>query len=343
MIYLIICLIIVFFVFFEAIEKSKLSSAFYGAIICIIMVFFAALRNRVGTDWDAYYNFYLFGNEKVEPGYIFFNNLFASFGIHYNFFLLFLNIISLYLFYITLKNYAVFFVISLLLFYSELFLYLNFSGIRQAMAISILIYSIKFCLNRKLLPFLSCVLLAFSFHTTAVIFVFAYFIPKRKFNKKEFFLVGILFAMLSTIVFAIANLLEGDLAYKAKFYLELQENAPNLIQLYIVGILKRSIMLIIVLLFGKKLLETNNGIYFLNLYLVGFGIYLSTYLIAPDIGVRIGSYFLIFEIFLAGNLLLTNQKLTNRLIIVTIFTIQAFYKISTYMADDYYNYKCILF
>ena len=95
--------------------------------------------------------------------------------------------------------------------------------------------------------------------------------------------------------------------------------------------------------FGKKVLETRNGIYFFNLYLIGFGMYLSTYLISPDIGTRMSSYFLIYEIFLAGNLIVVNQKLTTRLLIVTIFSFQASYKISTYMSIDWYNYHNILF
>lgn len=341
MVYLIICLILIFLVFAEAVQKSKIISAFYGGIVCLIMVFFASLRNKVGTDWEAYYNSYLFGTDKFEQGYMLLNNLFGALNIHYNLFLFILNSTSLFLFYRSLKDYAVFFVISLLLFYSELFLYLNFSGIRQAMAISVLVFSIRFCLKREFFLFLICVFLAFSFHVTALIFVFAFFIPRRKFNKKEIFLIGGLFLFLSTIVFSITNLLDGDLAYRAKFYLELQENDPNLTSLYFIGAIKRSIILVMVLIFGKKLLASENGIYFFNLYLIGYGIYLCTYLISPDIGVRAGSYFLIFEIFLAGNLLLYNKNLTTRIIIITIFSFQALYKISTYMSDEYYHYNTI--
>lgn len=343
MIYLLICLIIIFFSYVEAINNSKLTSTYIGVVICIIMLFFVSLRDKVGTDWDAYYDFYLYGNDRVETGYMLFNNFFSKLGIHYNLFLFFLNLISLLFFYKSLKNYGGLFVISLLLFYCELFLYLNFSGIRQAIAISILIYSVKYSLERKFFPFLICVLIAFSFHVTALLFVFSYFVPQRKFKKQEVLLIMLLFTLLSTIVFGIANLLDGDIAYKAQVYLELHEKAPNINQLYLIGTIKRSIIILLVLFFGKKLIETKNGIYFFNLYLIGFGIYLCTYLISPDIGVRMGSYFLIFEIFLAGNLILYNKKLTTRLIIVTIFTIQALYKISTYMADDYYNYNCIIF
>lgn len=343
MIYLIICLFIVLLVYLEAIEKSKLSSTFYGAIIAFIMVLFASLRDKVGTDWNAYYDFYIYKSDKVEIGYAAINNYFSNLEIPYNFFLLFLNSISLLLIYKSLKKYAVFFVISLLLFYCELYLYLNLSGIRQAMAISIIIYGIKYSIDRKSFKFLLIVLLAATFHITSLIFIIAYFIPFRKFNKKEFILIGGMFAFLSTFIFIMANFLEGDLAHKAKFYLEWQKNDPNIKLNYIVGAIKRTIILALIYLYGKKLLETKNGVYFFNLYLIGYGMYLSTYLTSPDIGTRMSSYFLIFEIFLAGNLILVNQKLTTRLIIVTVFSLQAIYKISTYMINDYYTYHNILF
>ena len=122
MIYLILCLTFIVLVFAETVQISKMLSAFYGGIMCLIMVFFASLRYEVGTDWEAYYYSYLFGTDKFEPGYRLLNNLFGSLDIHYNLFLFFLNTTSLFLFYKSLKDYAIFFVISLLLFYSDLFL-----------------------------------------------------------------------------------------------------------------------------------------------------------------------------------------------------------------------------
>lgn len=343
MIYLFIVLIIILLSYLEAIEQSRLSSALYGGGICIFLVLFAAFRDNVGTDWLAYYSFYVDKTDDLEPGYRFFNNFLSSHGVPYYVFLLFLNSLSLFLFFISLKRYAIFFVVSLLLFYCELYLYFNFSGVRQGIAISIVVYSIRFTINRRLFQFLICIFLAIMFHYTSLVFVIAYFIPFRKFSKKEYVFITVMFLFLSTLIFFIANLLDGDLARKAKYYLEWHENDPNIKLNYIIGAVKRSIILAMIYFFGKKVLETRNGIYFFNLYLIGFGMYLSTYLISPDIGTRMSSYFLIYEIFLAGNLIMVNQKLTTRLLIVTIFSFQASYKISTYMSIDWYNYHNILF
>jgi hypothetical protein len=100
--------------------------------------------------------------------------------------------------------------------------------------------------------------------------------------------------------------------------------------------------LVVIHFYGERLLEDKKGIYFFNLYIIGYVMYFSTYLISPDIGTRLSGYFLIFEIFLAGNLLLFNKKLTSRLIITTVFSLQALYKITTYMSNEYYTYHSIL-
>lgn len=341
MIYFFLGLIIVLFAIIDAIETSKLSSALYGLVIFLFIVFLAGLRDRVGTDWIAYHNAYIYNDWDVEFGYQFFNSLFSRLKIPYNFFLLFLNFLSLSLYYFGLKRYAYLFVISILIFYSDYFMYYNLSGIRQAVAISFIVFGVKYVVERKFFKFLFILLCACSFHITSFIFLIAYFIPFRKINKKEAFVAIAFFFSLSFLIFAILELLSGDLARKAMFYLEWQENAPNLKQLFIIGALKRAIILIMVWIFGKKLWDNKIAFFFLNLYLFGYGIYLSTYLLSPDMGVRFSSYFIIFEIFLAGQLLYVNKKLTTRLIIASIFCIVSLYKIYTYSILDTYQYHFI--
>lgn len=341
MIYLFVCLFIILFAYLETILQNKLQSAIYGCLIAVIMVAMVAARDKVGTDWVAYYEFYLYGGQGTEIGYAFFNDLFHHNGLHYNLFLLFLNLLSLTLIYSSLKRHAIFIVIGLLIFYSDLFLYFNFSGVRQAMAISFTLFSIRYIVDRKFIKFLLCVILAACFHVTSAIFIIAYFIPFSKFTKKQYVLIASGFTLFSIFIFSIVNIFSGDLAQKAKFYLELQEQETNIKSLFLIGAIKRSLIICLVLIFGKNMLKTKNSMYFFNVYLIGFGMYLSTYLISPDIGVRLSSYFLIFELLLAGNLVVFNKNIYVRLAIVSIIVLISLYKISTYMAIDFYQYKSI--
>ncbi len=55
-----------------------------------------------------------------------------------------------------------------------------FSGLRQTLAMCICLFSFYFIKNRKIIPFLLFVLLAFFFHKSAVLFIAVYFVYPRK-------------------------------------------------------------------------------------------------------------------------------------------------------------------
>jgi hypothetical protein len=64
-------------------------------------------------------------------------------------------------------------------------------------------------------------------------------------------------------------------------------------------------------------------------------------MISPDIGVRLSSYYLIFDIFLAGQMLLVNEKLIRRLTLAFLFSAIAIYKVSTYAFLGTYIYHFV--
>lgn len=55
-----------------------------------------------------------------------------------------------------------------------------FTGVRQCLAMSICLFSYSFIKKRKLIPFLLLLILAFTFHKSAILFIAAYFIYNRK-------------------------------------------------------------------------------------------------------------------------------------------------------------------
>lgn len=65
----------------------------------------------------------------------------------------------------------------------------TFSGLRQAIAISIIFFSYVFIKNKKLIPFLVCIVLAMSMHATAIVFVPAYWLYKVRIPRKSFILI----------------------------------------------------------------------------------------------------------------------------------------------------------
>lgn len=61
-----------------------------------------------------------------------------------------------------------------------LFFTFQLTGLRQSMAMGILLLSYEFIKNRNFIKFLICIAFASSFHITSVIFIIAYFLPKLK-------------------------------------------------------------------------------------------------------------------------------------------------------------------
>lgn len=70
---------------------------------------------------------------------------------------------------------------SFLFFFATLGTYIfMFTGVRQCLAMSICLFSYKFIKEHKFIPFLLLLVLAFTFHKSAILFIAAYFIYKRK-------------------------------------------------------------------------------------------------------------------------------------------------------------------
>lgn len=79
---------------------------------------------------------------------------------------------------------------SILIYISWYLYYFSFSGIRQAMAISICSVATFFIFKRKLLPFVAIVYLASLFHTSALLFLLAYPLYTYRISNKKLFVFG---------------------------------------------------------------------------------------------------------------------------------------------------------
>lgn len=342
MIYLLIGFLFIVLVYVEVITKDRVFSKNALLFACIVMWLLAGLRHNVGADWNSYFKFYQDTTDAVEIGYATLNNIFSNLSVPYNIFLLFINGFSLILMYVFLRKHSLILVIGMLIFYSDLFLYFNLSGIRQAIATSITCYSISYAINKQFAKFSILVILASCFHFTAIVFFAAYFLPRKKFSSLQlaFFTGG--FLSFSFFINYFSELITLYTMKNAEFYLTQQVKSDNLLSLFYVGIAKRSIILALIFVFGRKIINNGNFRYFVNIYLFGLAIYLTSYMISPDIGVRLSSYFIIFEMVIAGNLLYFTKSRKTRLLIATIFVGVVMYKLLGYTQDETYVYHSII-
>ena len=186
-------LITVFWLIFE--EKGKVKqNKKYCLIIFLLLLLFLLLRSdKVGIDNYNYKKIFeychrlnfieLFSYGRHEIGYKFYNRIISLIYYDFNFFMMVTSIVSMIGVYFFIRDNSKNYIYSFLIFMTFNFYGFFFGIFRQVIAISILLYGIKFIKERKIFPFLISVFLATLFHKTAFIFILAYPLYNIKINK----------------------------------------------------------------------------------------------------------------------------------------------------------------
>ena len=184
--------------------------AIYCTLIFIILTLFMGLRaESVGSDVVQYV--YRYENTKqliewggktmVEWGYnylsLFFHDVMC---LPFQAFLFFLSAITCSSLAFILYRYSEDVFTSLTLYLTLGCFTMAMSGLRQTLAISILLFSLYFCEKRKIVPFLILCIFAYSMHNSSLIFIIVYFLWGKRLSLKTS--IFILIASLSSILFA---------------------------------------------------------------------------------------------------------------------------------------------
>ena len=137
--------------------------------------------------------------------------------------------------------------LSLLLYMGFNFYAFVFSGLRQAIAISFIIWSFKFIKDRKLVKYAIMIILAICFHKSAFVFVPAYFLYNIKLNKNT--LIGICIVDILIFIFK-SQIVNLFISFFYESYSVSNLNAKNWMLLNIA-------IIVITLLFYKKVIKDN--------------------------------------------------------------------------------------
>lgn len=109
-----------------------------------------------------------------ERGYIIFNKVLYIFSKNAQFLLIVTAIITMAAIMWLIYKYSDSPLISVIVYLALPVFLINFSGVRQAIAVAITIFSFRFIKEKRLIPFILMVLLANTFHASAIIFLAAY-------------------------------------------------------------------------------------------------------------------------------------------------------------------------
>ena len=151
----------------------------------------ADITNEKGRYEDAS----LFALYSTEIGYGFYNILLSHLTSNRYIFILLITITIYILFFFVFKKYCVNYSFALMLFMGLMFFF-TFTYLRQMVAVGLGWLSFQYIYKRKLLKFLACVLIAATFHNSAIILLPLYFIPIKRFDKKKVMLFMILCLLL---------------------------------------------------------------------------------------------------------------------------------------------------
>ncbi|WP_426595920.1 EpsG family protein [Pectobacterium brasiliense] len=177
----------------------NIKGRFFYFFIVFLLVLIAGLRYETGFDYQQYVSIYyaIIGNSlsflsitsPVEIGYGFVNYLIYRVGGDYLFVFIIMAFLGIALKAYCFKRISPYPFLSLLFYYQSLYFSSDFAQIRQSVALSLVFFSFFFITKRKLIPFLITIFLASSFHVTALVFLFAYFIPKVEITKNKLILL----------------------------------------------------------------------------------------------------------------------------------------------------------
>lgn len=330
----------------------------------MVLILVGGLRWETGTDWYSYFNFFSinnsydeFANSDFEYLYSLLSFIIKTLSDSYTVFLLtfcFLTIsIKLYGF-AKISDYKFIFLTLLMYYANQLG---DVSPTRQSLALSFGVLSLSFLINKRLILFIISSLIAFYFHSSAIICLLA--IPLMYFNISRGKLILLIvsgFALGMVISISGSNNFifnfimggGGHFAERLTTYQEIQEignsstgSAIDPKISYMLGLIRRCFVLIPALIFYEKLSLNKNFRKLLNIYVVGSLIYL---IFTPIIQVlnRMSAYFDVAEFLILPLFTTIPKQKYIRIIIYIILIMYAFAKFySTIFSfwDFYTPYK----
>lgn len=164
-------------------------------------------------------------------------------------------------------------------------------GLRQAIAMCICLFAIEFCKKRKFIPFILLVLLASTFHTSAIVFFVVYFIYGFTMNVRTAVaalgISGILIAFSGPIA-AI-----GNIVFEREYENEVETGGFVAVAIY-------AIILLVAIVFSGKRRKEKNYSFFIFTTFLGAIFYLMRYT-GVQVAERISFYFMFGQLIALPN------------------------------------------
>ena len=140
---------------------------------------------RVGGNYKDASIFTLYPS---EIGYIGSNVLISFITSNRYIFILLYTLIIYFLYYFSLKKYCINYPFAIMLFMGLMFFF-TFTYLRQMVGVGIAWFAIRYVYKKELYKFIICVLVAASFHNSAIILFPLYFLPIKRFSQRSIIII----------------------------------------------------------------------------------------------------------------------------------------------------------
>lgn len=282
-------------------KKSNLKKYFI-AIITLQLILILSMRHyTIGVDVFRYlehfrnishFDLQQFLSHRFEIGYKLLNKFIGIFTLNEQVFLTIIATITIIPVGRFIYKYSKMPFLSFGLYIAFNFYSFAFSGLRQAIACGIILISYDFVVKRKIMGFIICILLAGSFHQSALLFFPAYYLYKVKITKKIIVFTILVNFLLYTLRKEIFTLFTR---YMFERFDIIETGARNWMLLSI-------IIIFLSLLFYKRVIDRDakmNSIYML----VIVGVTLMVFSTIGSNAMRVANYYYIFVIILIPEVL----------------------------------------
>ncbi|WP_288614061.1 EpsG family protein [uncultured Bacteroides sp.] len=324
--------------YFSVKAKDARLKLLFLVLSFLIVSMFCGLRFFVGNDYGGYY--YIFRNcrlgypTRIEPSFFLLNKIFSNSTYGYIYVLFVSSVITVWLLYKLLIKCNILYLGVFFLFTLNLLIMIN-DQVRQGIALSIFLYGFQYVEKKFFFKYSLFVILATTFHYTAILLLPLYFI--RCFTFKPWmwiFLLLLVFflhriGLLSNIVVSVLEHtpIYGEIYQTKGVYFEAVQESSGLGTLY-----KLIIALVVAISYNK--MKRN---YYVDLFLIGsiLNIFFVGFLLAE----RVSFYLLYANVVALPLLYLSTKKKIIRLFILVIpltyFVVQSFSGLESHGAVPY--------
>lgn len=185
-------------------------SNFYKILVFIGLALFSGFRENVGIDYESYVLIFngVEGHSLSEPGMAYLMKFISKIGgTEHLYFLLMAIITEFFVYKILIREKRYFWLLVLMYYCISIFYFASFNGVRNFVAIAIIIWALRFVESGEFKKFSAIVLATgFVFHYSALIFIPLYFYLR---SHQSIFRVLII----SVAVFAGGSVIFGLLEY----------------------------------------------------------------------------------------------------------------------------------